>query len=110
MQGYIINFFYWWYLVRGEQVILATIKKIIFLLESTNTLTMARNLTVPLFQDNTGMGKLFAIILRSGWVWFGGMFALLLSIPVVVKALAFLLIPVLVIMGVFINIANLVAA
>lgn len=108
MRGYIINFFYWWYLVRGQQVVLATLKRIHFLLESTDTLTMARNLTVPLFQDNTGTGKMFAIILRSIWVWWGGMFSLVMAIPTVVKTILFLLLPVLVAIGLVVNLANLI--
>lgn len=109
MRGYLFNFFYWWYLVRGEQEVLSFTKRVIFLLEYTNTLTMARNLTVPLFQDNTGSGKAFAFILRGIWVWFGGMASLVMAIPNLFKMLFHFLLPIMCLFGISLNLLNLLS-
>lgn len=107
MQQYILNFFYWWYFIKGEQILVAAVRRLIFLLENTETLPMARNLTVPLFQDNTGMGKMIALVIRSIWVWWGGMFSLVMAVPAFAKALGFLMLPIVAVVGILANLINL---
>lgn len=109
MRGYLFNFFYWWYLVRGEQEILSFTKRVVFLLESTNTLNMARNFSVPLFQDNTGSGKAFAFILRGIWVWFGGMASLVMAIPAFLKMILHFVLPLAAIIAIPLNFINLLS-
>jgi hypothetical protein len=81
VQNYILNFFYWWYAVKGQDMLLGCARKFAFYLESTNTLPMAKNLTVPLFQDNSGTGKFLAIVIRGIWVWWGGMLSVVMVFP-----------------------------
>lgn len=77
----------------GRQVL----GRVIFTLEYTNTLTMARNLTVPLFQDNSGVGKMLAILIRGTWVWFGGMFSALITLPLLALFLILIFLPLIVV-------------
>lgn len=81
MRDYIINFWVWWFLVKVPEWGRLVVGRIIFTLEYTNTLTMARNLTVPLFQDDSGMGKVLSFLIRGVWVWWGGMFTVVIAIP-----------------------------
>lgn len=59
------------------------LRRLVFVLQYTNTLVMAQNLTVPLFQDNTGVGKMLSFIIRAVWVWVGGMVSAVMAFPLV---------------------------
>lgn len=91
MQNYLINYFYWWYFILGGRLVRTAIARAIFLLEITNTLPMAQNLTTPMFQDKSGIGKAISFIVRLIWVWFGGIFSLIMIVPIVLVTVAFFL-------------------
>ncbi|MCA9379251.1 hypothetical protein KC640_02375 [Candidatus Dojkabacteria bacterium] len=93
MREYIINFWVWWYLVKVPEWGREVARRIIFVLEYTNTLTMARNLTLPLFQDNSGIGKMLAILIRGTWVWLGGMFSAVIAIPLLILFVILVFLP-----------------
>lgn len=57
------------------------LKRLIFLLQSTNTLPMARSMGLPLFQDNSTVGRILGFVIRGGWVWLGGMVTLVFVLP-----------------------------
>ena len=80
-------------------------ERAVFVLEYTNTLSMARNLTVPLFQDNSSIGKIISLFIRATWVWIGGMVSAFLIIPLLLGLLMLVLLPLmtvsLLIMGIY---------
>lgn len=108
MRVYLINFFVWWYAVKVQQTALLVAKRFMFVLESTNTLPMAKNLTVPLFQDQSSIGKMLAIVIRSVWVWWGGMLSVAIILPLVVWLLIILVLPIAVILQIIIGIINII--
>lgn len=55
--------------------------RFVFLLQYTNTLPMAQNLGKPLYQDDSGIGRLLGVVIRGGWVWIGGILSVLMAIP-----------------------------
>ena len=63
------------------------------MLEITNTLPMARNLTKPLFQDPTGAGRVIGVFIRFGWVWIGSIMTLLVAIPIIILYICFVVFP-----------------
>ncbi len=66
-------------------------------LYSTNTLPMAQNWTRPLFQDDSSIGKMLAVVIRTTWIWRGGMVSVLITIPHFIFFLVVLFLPVFVI-------------
>lgn len=69
-----------------------------FHLERTNTLAMAQNLFVPLFQDNSGAGKFISLPIRLIWVWLGGMLTVFLALPMFVVCTVLFLLPILIVL------------
>jgi hypothetical protein len=96
MRLYVINFFVWWYRVQLPYFVRKFADWVAFNLEYTNTLPMARNWNVPLFQDTSGAGKFISIIIRSIWVWVGGMMVVILSLGPLVALAVYALLPLLV--------------
>lgn len=72
---------------------LGLLDKFVFLLQYTNTLTMAQNLNTPMFQDNSSVGKGISLVVRVLWVWFGGMLTVLLVVPFSLRTVLFLILP-----------------
>jgi hypothetical protein len=94
---YFLNFWIWWYAVKSKQFLFKVIATITFLLEYSSTLPMARNLTVPLFQDSTGIGKLISFFIRGLWVWVGGIICVLIAIPLLAAVVVFAALPLVII-------------
>jgi hypothetical protein len=83
IRDYFINFWVWWYFVKVPEWGEALLHRLMFVLQYTNTLVMAQNLTVPLFQDDSGVGKLLSFIIRGVWVWVGGMISAVMALPLI---------------------------
>ena len=83
-----------------------TLQWFVFILEYTNTLTMARYLTVPLYQDNSRIGRVVGFVIRGTWVWFGGMASVLISIPVWVFLIIYAALPIIVLAEILIGIVT----
>lgn len=81
IRDYIFNFFSWWYLVHCREQAEKLVQRFVFLLQYTNTLPMAQNFGKPLYQDDSNVGVLIGLVVRGAWVWFGGIFSVLLVIP-----------------------------
>jgi len=81
MREYVFNFWFWWYAVQIPLWGRSLLTRTSFFLNYTNTLPMAKNLLVPLFQDNSGIGKVISLPIRLVWVWWGGMLSMLLVLP-----------------------------
>jgi hypothetical protein len=92
--NYVINFWRWWYGHYALQILQKLYNEIIFILESTNTLSMAKNLSKPMFQDDSGIGRGLGFFIRLAWVWFGGIFAIVVVVPLLLAYLVYLLLPV----------------
>jgi hypothetical protein len=107
MQQYLINFFVWWYAIKVRNAAKRAVQWFIFILEYTNTLTMARYLTVPLYQDMSRMGRLVGLVIRGTWVWFGGMLSVVLSLPLWIFLVIYAALPVIVIAEIVFGIINL---
>lgn len=82
-RDYVINFWVWWYFIKVPEWGELLLHRLVFILQYTNTLVMAQNLFTPLFQDDSGVGKMISFIIRSVWVWFGGMFSAVVAIPLI---------------------------
>jgi hypothetical protein len=78
----------------GMELLRSLQGRIIFLLEVTNTLPMAQNLTVPLYQDKSSGGKMLSFVIRSIWVWGGGLITFILAVPLIVAYLIYLALPI----------------
>ncbi len=74
--------FSWWYLslVKDfwQDYVLG---RFIYNLNLTNTLPMAKNISEPLFQDDSGVGKFVSFIIRFIWIGVGSCISLIVTIP-----------------------------
>jgi hypothetical protein len=70
---------------------------------------MARYLTVPMFQDDSGIGKVISFLVRGIWVWFGGMASVVIGLPFWILLLIYALLPLIIIGEVAIGIILLVS-
>jgi hypothetical protein len=94
MKDYIINFFVWYYqiFVLGffrESVSL----RFAFLLNQTNALPSAKNISKPLFQDSSSLGKYLGMIIRLWWIASGSVVSFIFIIPNVLVFLFILVLP-----------------
>jgi len=62
-------------------------------LATFNVIPMLTNLFQPLFQDNTRMGRIIAFPIRLIWVLVGSIFQLILTIPLTMLYVIYLMLP-----------------
>jgi len=98
MKEYLVNFFLWWYRSVVVHSFEAATSRLTYALYSTNTLPMAQNWLRPLFQDESRMGKALAVIIRSLWIWVGGIVSVVMALPSFVVFLLTLVLPLLAIL------------
>lgn len=108
MRGYVLNFWVWWYAVFMVDFSRAVMRRIMFMLQYTNTLVMAQNLGTPLFQDNTGVGKMISWVVRIIWVWGGGMVSAAGAFPWIVAWAVLLVLPVVSLAMLILGVVNIV--
>ena len=60
--------------------------RFLYLMNSTNALNMAKNLTQPLYQDDSVFGRSFGFLIRAVWVSLGTLYSLVIVFPFVVLA------------------------
>lgn len=92
---YFLNFWVWWYLVQNKNTVRALVGYWSFTLGYFNILPMAQNLFKPLFQDESKEGKFIAFPIRLTWIFIGSFFQLLLTIPLLIMYLIYLILPLL---------------
>lgn len=63
-------------------------------MNSTNALNMVKNLTKPLYQDDSMFGRSFGFLIRSIWVSFGTIYSVITTIPFALIALIITLAPI----------------
>lgn len=107
MTEFVVNFFVWWYAIRVREFFKRIYGWALFILEYTNTLPMAQNLFVPLFQDNTGIGRVIGFAIRITWVWFGGMASAVFILPLGIVLLVYALLPIIFIIEILLGVINL---
>lgn len=103
---YFINFFVWWYLVESKIFFAKLAGFWLMVMSILNVVPMLQNLFRPLYQDYTWMGRLIAFPIRAMWVFMGAFALLLLLIPLVFLGVAYLLLPIMPVLGVLGFIAN----
>lgn len=78
----LLDFIYWWYAIFVKEFWLNKVfNKFIYNLNSTNTLSMAKNISAPLYQDNSSLGRSLGFILRFFWIAVGSSTSLIWIIP-----------------------------
>lgn len=86
--------FYWWYVVLVKDFwVNYVFGRFIFNMNMTNTLPMARHISDPLFQDDSGLGKSFGFIIRFIWIGFGSLISFFVTIPFLVFGIFLVLLP-----------------
>lgn len=68
---------------------------------------MATNLTVPLFQQQDSLSKMISLAVRGGWVWIGGMFSMIVIIPVVIYGIIVSVLPIVILFMLLYSVLNL---
>ncbi len=80
--SHIQNFFTWWYIIVVREYFQEKVSgRFVYLLNSTNTIPMAKNFGVPLFRDTSSFGKAISIFIRFWWIGFGSITSLVYTIP-----------------------------
>jgi hypothetical protein len=98
MKRYLIDPIHWYFLVFFKDFAQEHfLNQYIFFLNKTNTIPMMKNLFVPIYQDQSSIGKAMGFIIRSIWITYG-------SIVSTIKIIPFLLVSVLVLVLPFLGI------
>lgn len=106
MVKYFINFWIWWYVVKAYDIASELVVYWSFVLNYINLPLMTLNLFVPLYQDESLVGKFISFIIRLVWILIGSLLMLILTIPMVSVFILYLLVPIMpvfVIIGTYIN-------
>jgi hypothetical protein len=90
-----VNFWIWWYVVKAYDFAQELFGYWAFMLNYLNLPVMASNMFVPLYQDTSTVGKFISFIIRSVWIFFGGIFMIIITIPLLAVYGLYLLLPVL---------------
>jgi hypothetical protein len=98
---YIINFWIWWYGVNLVSIFHSVYSFWSLSLANLNILPMFANLFVPMYQDQTLMGKALSLFLRFMWVIFGSLIQFLITIPLIFILSIWVLLPPLCLIQIF---------
>lgn len=86
--------FYWWaFILVKEYWQNYVIGRLIYNLNLTNTLPMARHISDPLFQDDSGLGKSVSFIIRFIWIGIGSFISIIVTIPFLLFGLFLVIFP-----------------
>lgn len=86
--------FYWWYFVRVKEFWQNyVLGRLVYNLNLTNTLSMAKHISDPLFQDDSGIGKSFGFIIRFIWIGIGSSISFVVTIPFLIFGIFLLVMP-----------------
>ena len=100
LKKYLLDFWIWWYVVNAKATIMNILRIWGFTLSYFNIVPMLKNMFVPLYQDFTLTGKLISIPIRLTWVFFGSILQFLVTVPLLVYLVFYLLLPILPIIGI----------
>lgn len=93
MKRYLIDPIYWYFAVFFRDFAQRNfVNQYIFFLNKTNTIPMAKNLFVPIYRDESSMGKAIGFIIRFLWIGYGSVVSSIKIIPFLLfSALVFVL-------------------
>ena len=94
-KNYFFNFWIWWYLVKGRDILLRLTGAWSQMLALLNIVPMVKNLFVPLFQDTSWEGKLVAIPFRLVWAFFGSLIMVVYTAILLLALVFYLIMPLL---------------
>ncbi len=95
LKRYFLNFWVWWYAVEARLFLGKLTSTWLFVLEFLNLVPMLSNLFEPLYQDYTRTGRIVGFMFRSGWIFFGSLAQIIVTIPLLAAFVLFLILPVL---------------
>ncbi|MFC1780503.1 hypothetical protein ACFLY9_02315 [Patescibacteria group bacterium] len=95
LKKYILNFWIWWYGVRLASMARSAYSFWSLALANLNVLPMLSNIFVPMYQDQSWSGRFMSFFLRLGWIIFGSILQILITIPLIFVVLFWLALPVL---------------
>lgn len=101
VKKYFFNFWIWWYGVQLVYVFQTIYSFWSMSLANMNILPMMSNLFVPMYQDQSFTGKMISFVVRLLWVVFGGLLQFLITIPLLLILLIWILLPFLCIIQIF---------
>ncbi len=94
MKRYLIDPIYWYFLIFFKDFAQKNfLNQYVFFLNKSNTIPMARNLFIPLYQDQSSTGKSLAFIIRSIWIVYGSIVSTIRIIPNLLVAVFVLMLP-----------------
>lgn len=94
MIKYFYNFWVWWYFAKAYDIATSLMNRWLFIYNYMNLPSMIENFIVPLYQDQSGVGKFISVIIRSVWIILGGVIMLLLTVPMIIIFGIYLLLPI----------------
>ncbi len=77
---YFLNFFTWWYLIKGLELVKDTVRFCMYVFVYLNVWPMLSHLFTPMFQDKSITGRIVAFPIRLSW---GGCGLILVSLVVI---------------------------
>ena len=99
-QKYLLNFFYWWYLIKAREILISLWKTWLYGFVLFRVWPMLSNLFVPLYQDNSWVGRLIGFPIRLVWGGVGLIIELCFGAILVIAFLVYLSLPMIPILGV----------
>lgn len=88
--------FYWWYVILVKEFWRSyVLGRLVYNLNLTNTLPMAKHISDPLFQDDSGIGKSFGFIIRFIWIGIGSSISVIVTVPFLIFGIFLLVLPLL---------------
>jgi len=94
IQKYFLNFWIWWYGVKLTSLFQNIYSFWSLSLSNLNILPMVSNLFVPMYQDRSFSGRLISFILRLNWIFFGSVIQFLITIPLIVLFITWVILPI----------------
>ena len=94
VRDYFLNFWIWWYFVKGREVLGALLRAWLSVLGWLNVVPMISNLFVPLYQDYSVIGRFISFVIRFTWGFGGLVIFFACGAPFIALALLYLALPV----------------
>ncbi|MBN1331585.1 hypothetical protein JW978_01725 [Candidatus Dojkabacteria bacterium] len=99
-QKYFLNFFVWWYLVKARDISTAFWRTWLFGFVSFRVWPMLSNLFVPLYQDNSWVGRLIGFPIRLVWGGVGLIIELMFLVVLTFIFFIYLALPIIPVLGI----------
>jgi len=90
---YFVNFWIWWYVIQNKELLKKGLSFWMYTMGFFKIVPMLTNLFVPLYQDETRMGRVIAFPIRFIWVIVGSLLQIAITIPLLANYLLYLALP-----------------